>query len=165
MTDIRLEESNEPPQDDKPKINSGQWEKGQHPNPSTEFKKGNISTRTYNPKRTPNEYYHSEEHHKVALENAQRCHYKLKLNVIAYYSQGNMACSRCGFADIRALSVDHINGGGTKHRSEVGEGRAFWRWLVKNNYPEGYQILCMNCQFIKREENQEYGSGRKNNGD
>lgn len=48
------------------------------------------------------------------------------------------------------LIIDHIDGGGTKHRKEVGKGAAFYRWLEKNNYPLNFQVLCMNCQFGKR---------------
>ena len=55
--------------------------------------------------------------------------------------------------DIRALSIDHINSDGASHRKEVGNG--MYRWLLKNNFPEGFQVLCMNCQFIKRETNNE----------
>ena len=67
---------------------------------------------------------------------------------------GNV-CARCGFSDYRALSIDHINGGGTKHRKETGDGSSFYEWLVARNYPDGFQTLCMNCQFIKRYENNE----------
>lgn len=68
---------------------------------------------------------------------------------------GGVVCKRCGFDDIRALSIDHVNGGGNKHRRELGKsatGSWFYRWLVKNGFPEGFQVLCMNCQFIKRHE-------------
>jgi hypothetical protein len=53
--------------------------------------------------------------------------------------------------DIRALSIDHINGGGNKHLKEIGQGKLY-SWLKKHNYPPGYQVLCMSCQFIKRSE-------------
>ena len=79
----------------------------------------------------------------------------LKREVYAHYGGGAIGCCRCGFGDIRALSIDHINGGGNQHRVETGRGNSFWRWLKKNNYPSGFQILCMNCQFIKRYENKE----------
>jgi len=25
----------------------------------------------------------------------------------------------------------------------------FYRWLVENDFPEGFQILCHNCNFAK----------------
>uniref|UniRef100_A0A6H1ZII1 Uncharacterized protein n=1 Tax=viral metagenome TaxID=1070528 RepID=A0A6H1ZII1_9ZZZZ len=73
-----------------------------------------------------------------------------KIEVLAYYGGGKVACVSCGFSDIRALSIDHVNGNGCEHRKEVGNGIHLYNWLVKNNYPEGYQTFCMNCQFIKR---------------
>lgn len=56
--------------------------------------------------------------------------------------------------DIRALSIDHIEGGGNKHLKAIGT-QAIYPWLIKNNFPEGYQVLCMCCQFIKRAKNGE----------
>lgn len=73
--------------------------------------------------------------------------------VLRQYSKGEPKCCRCGFTDVRALTIDHINGGGGKHRKEISH---ICRWLVKNNFPDGFQILCMNCQFIKRVEKKEY---------
>ena len=74
-----------------------------------------------------------------------------KERVLTHYGNGRLACVRCGFSDIRALSIDHINGKGTYHRIQLG-GSNFYGWLIKNNYPEGYQTLCMNCNWIKRYE-------------
>jgi hypothetical protein len=71
--------------------------------------------------------------------------------ILNHYGQ---QCTRCGFNDIRALSVDHINGDGAKHRKEIPSCNLY-EWLIDNDYPKGFQILCMNCQWIKRHENQE----------
>ena len=64
-------------------------------------------------------------------------------------------CVRCGFSDKRALNVDHINGGGHQHRLAVGSS-SYWRVILTD--PEAhtkYQILCSNCNQIKRIENHE----------
>ena len=78
----------------------------------------------------------------------------LKKEVLTHYGNGKCACVQCGFADIRALSIDHIKGNGYEHRKQKTTTRqggvSFYRWLRKNNYPPEYQTLCMNCQFIKR---------------
>ena len=80
----------------------------------------------------------------------------LKKEVFTHYSP-DVKC-KCGQNDIRALSIDHINGKGCQHRKELGinAGTEFYRWLKKNHYPEGYQVLCMSCQMIKRIENNEF---------
>lgn len=84
----------------------------------------------------------------VSTNNKQLA--KLKVEVLTYYGNSSLACIRCGFGDIRALTIDHINGSGHKHRKTLKlSGNMFYRWLKRNKYPIGYQTLCMNCQFIK----------------
>lgn len=89
--------------------------------------------------------------------------WSIKRQVLTHYGGGKCACFQCGFGDIRALSIDHIDGRGSQHRKEkgVGSGGSFYRWLVKNDLPGGYQTLCMNCQFVKREERWEYNEHNK----
>ncbi|HRF71125.1 MAG TPA: hypothetical protein PKV66_06825, partial [Candidatus Pelethenecus sp.] len=65
--------------------------------------------------------------------------------VINHYSNGTNKCCCCGENNFIFLTIDHINGGGNKERKETGFGTAFYWWLVKNNYPQGYQVLCYNC--------------------
>ena len=78
---------------------------------------------------------------------------KKKIGILSHYSSGLMKCAHCGFDDIRALSIDHINGGGAPHRKITGND--VYGWLKRNGFPEGYQVLCMNCQLIKRQVNRE----------
>lgn len=89
---------------------------------------------------------------------------KLKVTVLSHYSISKFPqCSNLfgihkkQFTDIRALSIDHIHGGGGKHKKIAGSGSRLYYWLKRNNYPKGYQVLCMNCQFIKRVEEHEDG--------
>jgi hypothetical protein len=97
------------------------------------------------------------KHQDVLMEKAKNGHKNTKLEVFTRYSNGTPTCKQCGFSDLRALSIDHINGGGLKHRRLLGisGGSGFYHWLKRNNYPEGYQVLCMNCQYIKKETNKE----------
>lgn len=83
---------------------------------------------------------------------------RIRVEVLTHYGNGKCACVKCGFDDIRALSLDHINGNGGEHRKKTGKigGIDFYNWLRHNNLPVGYQTLCMNCQFIKIHENKEY---------
>lgn len=85
-----------------------------------------------------------------------------KTLVLTHYGKGKLACSRCGFDDIRALSLDHINGGGSalareakKNHKRVLSGQALYRTLYLLGFPAGFQTLCMNCKFIKRVESKE----------
>lgn len=60
-------------------------------------------------------------------------------------------CVGCGENDPFVLSIDHIGGGGNKHRRELGGlnrgGNTTYRWLIKNNFPQGFRVLCSNCQL------------------
>jgi len=84
----------------------------------------------------------------------------LKKEVLTHYGNGVLKCVQCGFNDIRALSIDHINGDGAKFRRE-NRTKSTYPWLKKNNYPKGHQTLCMNCQFIKRNVNGENGKNQR----
>jgi hypothetical protein len=81
------------------------------------------------------------------LEICSKLRFKLQnlRRFIIFRYGGKCAC--CGEEREEFLAVDHINGNGNKHRREkgVGSGTAFYRWLRRNNFPEGYQILCHNC--------------------
>ena len=81
--------------------------------------------------------------------------YNLKLDALTRYGNGKCACVICGYSNDLALSIDHINGNGAEHRASKYVGSHFYQWLKSNKYPEGYQTLCMNCQFIKRHTNKE----------
>ncbi|MDP9489573.1 MAG: hypothetical protein M3P28_05185 [Thermoproteota archaeon] len=46
-------------------------------------------------------------------------------------------------------------GGGRRHRDELKKmigyrgNSALYRWLRDNKFPEGFQVLCMNCNWVK----------------
>lgn len=65
--------------------------------------------------------------------------------VVTHYGGPNPKCDCCGDDTYEFLSLDHINGGGTKHRQKNGKGAGLYFWLKKNNYPPGYRVLCYNC--------------------
>lgn len=69
-----------------------------------------------------------------------------RLKIINHYG-GKCIC--CGEEEYKFLSIDHINGGGNKHKQEVGRSNSFLRWIIKNNYPNFLQILCHNCNQAK----------------
>ena len=73
---------------------------------------------------------------------------RIKMDVFSYYSNGLPTCACCGELILEFLCIDHINGGGGKHRKEINRsGVNFYGWLKKNNYPEGYRVLCHNCNM------------------
>ena len=87
---------------------------------------------------------------------AQNYNQRLKSEVLTHYGGGELACVKCGFSDIKALSLDHISGNGAAERKKLGyRAQEVYLTLRKLNWPVGYQTLCMNCQWIKRSDNGE----------
>lgn len=59
-------------------------------------------------------------------------------------------CTECGELRPECLAIDHIEGGGNTHRKKIGKyGSGFFKWLIDNKFPEGFQILCHNCNMGK----------------
>ena len=46
------------------------------------------------------------------------------------------------------LTLDHINNDGAEHRRRM-VSKDIVLYLIRNNFPEGFQILCYNCNCIK----------------
>jgi len=64
-------------------------------------------------------------------------------------------CVRCGNTDIRVLQIDHKNGGGSKHIRSVSGMTRYKRLALGQDDINKYQLLCANCNWIKRHENKE----------
>jgi len=74
----------------------------------------------------------------------------IRIQVLKHYSNGTLKCMcpGCIEAHLEFLCIDHIDGGGTKHRTEIKTpGSHFYAWLVQNGLPIGYRVLCHNCNF------------------
>lgn len=88
--------------------------------------------------------------------------YRIKLRKRTIDIMGGK-CVKCGFNDQRALQIDHINGGGNRERKEkkfLGQGNTYHKQVIDSfTKNEGkYQLLCANCNWIKRSENNELKS-------
>ena len=78
---------------------------------------------------------------------------------MAYQGYGGYCCSCCGETIIEFLTLDHINNDGAHHRRKLcnesrnisaTRGRALYRWIVRNDFPPIFQVLCCNCNFGKQ---------------
>ncbi len=56
-------------------------------------------------------------------------------------------CVCCGEDISEFLSIDHVGGGGAEHRKEIGGTGRIYHWLVKNDFPEGFETVCRNCNW------------------
>ena len=71
-------------------------------------------------------------------------------------------CVRCGFGDIRALQIDHIDGDGAKDRKDRKMNQwMFYKSIAEHGGQGKYQCLCANCNQIKKIEMRELPPGRQ----
>lgn len=84
-----------------------------------------------------------------------------KQTVMQHY--GNCRCKKCGIADMDVLTIDHkdeAHGRAERKRLSTGfkasvglytnGGSAnLYRYLIENDFPQGYQVLCFNCNIKK----------------
>ena len=84
-----------------------------------------------------------------------------KVKALIYQLLGGPKCVRCGFDDERALQIDHIHGAGTRGRNERGVHREYADILRWGR--EKFQVLCANCNWIKRKEDGEQANLDKRN--
>lgn len=69
-------------------------------------------------------------------------------------------CVRCGFDDYRALQFDHIHGGGIRelggngYKGSAPEPSKRMKAIIAGERPD-LQLLCANCNWIKKSENNE----------
>jgi hypothetical protein len=75
---------------------------------------------------------------------------KFRLTVLRRYGGDPPRCACCSESEVKFLAIDHIDGGGKAHRGAVGgSSDAVYRWLRRNGFPEGYRVLCHNCNMAR----------------
>lgn len=64
-------------------------------------------------------------------------------------------CVSCGFSDPRALEIDHKNNNGNKERKQFST-YGYYKHILSQieSGSKDYQLLCSNCNAIKRYERQ-----------
>lgn len=86
-----------------------------------------------------------------ARDYAIRAYRALRLKVTEHYGA---ICDCCSESRLVFLALDHKYGGGAEHRRALSRDGAGWsspgqmyRWVVKNNFPDTFRVLCHNCNF------------------
>ena len=95
---------------------------------------------------------HKEEKKKYARDRRQQ------LKLAAFAALGGK-CVHCGFSDPRALQIDHVFGDGKRAEgAERKRSDKFYKHVAHEasiGSPK-YQLLCANCNWIKRHVNCEH---------
>ena len=98
--------------------------------------------------------YREKNRNKIK-KSAKNTRYEIKNDVLGHYSKklSNSdvpCCNCCGEHEFLIfLTIDHItNRKNATHKKGL-DGSALYRYLQKNGYPSGYQVLCVNCNSAK----------------
>ena len=94
------------------------------------------------------------------IRERQRIWY-LELKEKVFNALGNK-CVKCGFTDKRALQIDHVNGGGYQEIKNLNARQRYYNVLKSIELKDNkYQLLCANCNWIKRFTDKEGGGAPK----
>lgn len=72
----------------------------------------------------------------------------LRLLLLSHYCNGAIKCSHCPESRIDVLDLDHVHGGGIKERKKFKTPFAYYLWLRNSDFPDGYRVLCRNCNWL-----------------
>lgn len=89
-----------------------------------------------------------KEQNKITKEYRQR----LRMEVYDAYGGAKCSCKGCPEhkrPHLSFLTIDHIASDGAEHRRKLGttSSTVTFLWLKKNGFPEGFRVLCWNCQW------------------
>ena len=121
--------------------------------------------------RRQNERYATDADRRKLFNNDKAyLRYRAKRDAAIAYLGGRCASPDCcwvnsdgtrGCTDSRCLQIDHVLSDGAKRRKESGkEGSRLYNTVLKTPPGEIYQLLCANCNWIKRHEKRELPQAR-----
>jgi hypothetical protein len=104
------------------------------------------------------EQYASDEAYRAKIIAINRARYNPQAKKDLYHERrraafqvlGGYVCS-CGYDDPRALQIDHVDNQGYARRKKGEAGEALYRKVIETK-GEGFQVLCANCNWIKKAE-------------
>lgn len=82
-------------------------------------------------------------------ESLRKWRAKLQKTVYEHYGGSPCKCNCCGESEYKFLTLDHINNDGWKDKKKGLVSTRLWKWIIDNNFPKEFQILCANCNFGK----------------
>lgn len=95
--------------------------------------------------------YHREQDRVNGRRKSKKAIAELRGKCLEYYGK---ECRCCGIRILQFLTIDHKEGKGNIQRKKLFgyniSGVPMYRWLIKNNFPNEYQVLCMNCNWATR---------------
>jgi hypothetical protein len=103
--------------------------------------------------------HYSRQHIGRQKENNKRVRDRVRAKVLSLLGD---KCKHCGITDKRVLQIDHIDGGGAKELRAIGNTYKYLKLILQMpifDALQKYQLLCANCNWIKKFENNEGVNG------
>lgn len=101
------------------------------------------------------EYYQKyyKKHEERLCEYSKKRQNIFKEMVFDFYG---WICKCCGETGKSFLVIDHVNNDGYKDLAKAGykrTGHVLYKYIIDNNFPDVYQVLCWNCNSSKHLNN------------
>ena len=98
---------------------------------------------------------HKEVIYKANAEWQRNARAKYKHLVVQGYGG---KCISCGQPEEIFMQIHHPGGNGkTDRERRGGNSLTLYKWLVDNNFPRGYELLCANCHYaISQKQRRNY---------
>lgn len=128
------------------KARQKRWDKN-HPDYKKNYTK---KWRQENPEKYKNQPSMSLEKRRITVRK-----YRKNIRIKIFELLGNK-CIRCGETDWRCLQVDHVNNDGYNERKKIRGSWAYYKHILEKIKlgSKDYQLLCANCNWKKRYENE-----------
>jgi hypothetical protein len=107
--------------------------------------------REYNAKYSKDRRKNDPKFRERENRNSNARYHSSRSRVLTHYGKdGKAMCCwpGCFVEDMDMLTLDHVFGGGRKHR-ETHNANKFLNWIIREGFPEGFQTLCWNHQWKK----------------
>ncbi len=115
------------------------------------------------------ERYASDAARRLQVKEDSYLHYGKKRDAVIIHLGGRCSSPTCSWVcadgqrgcDVRpCLQIDHVHGDGAKRRKAGEKGTAFYTKVLASLPGVDYQLLCANCNWIKRHVNRELPQAR-----
>ena len=138
-----------------------EYDRERNKNRSEEYKiKKAEYNRQYQRKRWADPLYKT---HILSINRKHESKKRAEVKKQIYDTLGRI-CAKCGMIDLRCLQIDHIHGNGYQARKNPTVQRNYYYNHV-DRIRADLQILCSNCNWIKRYENNELPKHERNQRD
>ncbi|SRR6266581_2188188 len=86
------------------------------------------------------------EHKEADLARIKERGRTLRFQILKGYGEKCICCSE---TEPIFLDLDHVHNNGAEERKTTRKGYVLYAWVIQNNFPSDYQLLCKNCNWGK----------------